>query len=146
MFRRPPHPPGMMQGHERPGDIRQLVIHELRFSKEQEEQYALLVREHRSAMDSMDEQSRTILTEYFGLLKSATTDKIQQDSLEHSLGNIQQEKLSLTLNHFSKVKAICNDAQKSGFENLIPEFLKVLNPAPRENHHPHERENPGERD
>lgn len=117
------HPPGIA-GEEGP---RNEIIERLKFDDAQVKQYDAYIREHRVAMNRLDEKMHLLKKElYTTLLSNNVTTK--QDSLINLIANTQQEAEHVNLNHFQKIGSICTPAQKPAFEALVNELSDLFMP------------------
>lgn len=131
LFRRPPH----VQGG-RPGErLDRHIAETLQLDDAQKQQFAKLKTEHHSKMLLSDAAYREALGNYFALLKKDTVDQQLQDSLQSNMTRIQNERATVTYQHFADLKAMCRPDQKQHFEALLPELMQVILPrndrAPR---------------
>jgi protein CpxP len=127
LFIRKPLPP------PRP-ELFKIIVRELQFSESQKEIYLGLRDEHHHQMEELDGRFREIFNVYLDQLKSHPEGSLR-DSLENQMGLIEKSKASITLEHFQKVKEICNEDQKKKFNELIPEISRFIN-RPREQRPP----------
>lgn len=111
--------------------IDDLFITQLRLSEAQQEQFKSLKFEHRSAMQKRDAEYRSLVEQYFSLLRGTTLDTVRRDSLQKLLVSIHSQKVSNTFQHFIALKNICSPEQQFLFEQLIPELSHVLMQPPR---------------
>ncbi len=122
-FRHPHPPPGMGAG---PLDRR--IVEKLHLDKDQEQKFEQLKSAHHAQMIALDEAYRGALGDYFALLKNDTIIPGQRDSLQAVLSRIQQQKASVTFQHFSDLKGLCTPEQKTNFNALLPELMQVILP------------------
>lgn len=66
----------------------------------------------------------------------------RKDSLERAKSQIQVQKVSVTYEHFSKLRAILRPEQQPKFDSLLPRLSQVIAPTPPQNKfNPSERRN-----
>lgn len=124
LFRRPPHGQG-----GRPGEgLDRHIVEVLQLDEAQKQQFAKLKTEHHSRMLLSDAAYREALGNYFDLLKKDTVDQRIQDSLQANMTRIQNERATVTYQHFADLKAMCRPEQKQHFEALLPELMQVILP------------------
>lgn len=128
-FRRPPHPPGV----EQPG---RRIVQQLQLDAAQQQQFEKLKSAHHEQMLTADRAYRDALGQYFALLKKDTVDTARRDSLQAVLTRIQQERASVTFQHFADLKALCTPEQRTRFDALLPDLMQVILPPRRDNRPP----------
>ncbi len=117
----------LQRGH-RPPPMRmeKFIPESLGFNEEQIQQFDGLRKDHHAQMQLLDEQNKQVLVSYLQLLEADFINTLQKDSLEKIISGIQQARATVTLNHFQKLKMICNASQKQKFNALIPELTRVI--------------------
>jgi Spy/CpxP family protein refolding chaperone len=106
------------------------LIKELNFDAKQQEQFMLLVNEHRKAADEFRGKIKTAKDSFFDLLKqSNVTDSSKRSAAAAVSSNTEQLDL-LTLEHFQKVRALCTPEQQKKFDNIIHQVTSMM-AAPR---------------
>jgi len=123
LFRRPPHPPGAG-----PAALDQRIVATLQLDAAQQQQFEQLKRTHHQQMQASDGAYREALGNYFALLKNDSMAPAQRDSLQATLTGIQNERASVTFQHFTDLKALCRPDQRPRFEALLPELMQVILP------------------
>ena len=119
------HPPFGKAPHE--GGPKKMIIERLRFSKDQENKFELLVQEHRNAVDSLNRISFELQNNYYDLLKHKSFNSSTLDSLSNQIGLNQEAIVFNNFKHFEKIKFICDDEQKNKFNALIDDILRDFN-------------------
>lgn len=114
---RPPHPP----------ELWRMVVNELHFNAQQEEQYQAVREKHRERMNAIEEEFASVLEQYMNQLKEAPNPAIE-DTLLNKLAELEKEKAAITLAHFRDVKGLCHPEQLDAFDQLIPQLLPVILP------------------
>jgi periplasmic protein CpxP/Spy len=112
----PPHPP-------KPDKV---IIERLKLTPEQVGEFEVLKHEHHSGINQLNEASKQLYQEYFGLLKSDTADIAAAQVLEQRLAEVQMQKDSVTFDHFIKLRALCTDEQKPLFDDFVDELGEIL--------------------
>ncbi len=119
---------------------RDYVIRNLNFSDGQIQKYEVLIKAHRTAMRSLNDEANEYRTSLFANLKNGQKADNNTDSLTTLIINTQKEIELVTYNHFAEVRALCTDAQKTEFDNIIGDVIKKMNGRPP--HPPHEGHGP----
>jgi Spy/CpxP family protein refolding chaperone len=105
------------------GGARAFIIRELNFTKDQEHQYDLLVKEHRDKAQSKRGSIREAKEEMFSLLKQeGVTDSAKRIAARKVSSQLEELDLS-TLDHFQKVRLICNAEQREKFDRIINRII-----------------------
>ncbi|HWA07805.1 MAG TPA: periplasmic heavy metal sensor [Ignavibacteria bacterium] len=139
--RQPPPPDGMMNERFMPPDgpdIRDnrkpgrpdLIIEKLKFNESQQKQFEGLKKEHRSQVEKLQDSSRILHDEYFGLLKQDSYDSRASLDLLAKISENQKELDKVTFEHFEKIKNICDSEQKKQFAALIDEIAHSFKLSP----------------
>ncbi len=144
-----PHPDGPPPHGESPRDY---VIRNLKFTDAQAKSYDVLIKDHQQAMRQLRHQGGEYRQALFAHLKDEYQNNSFTDSLTLLIATNQKEIEIVTYNHFVHVKALCDDAQKKEFDNIIGDVMKKMGgdpppgdrhgpppPGPRDaDHHPHD--------
>lgn len=120
--------PGMdkMQPPGRPDRL----IEKLKFNEAQAKQMEDLKREHKNKIDQLQDSSRKLHDEYFGLLKADSYDKNKAAELLEKISANQKELDAATFDHFEKIKALCTNEQKAEFVKMLDEIAHSLKQPP----------------
>ena len=86
----------------------------------------MIIKKHRTRIDSIEKKIRTNKDALFTLLKSDDSNK--RDSIITNLGGLQMEIESAHYSHFEKLKAICTPEQMDEFEELTKELGRLFAP------------------
>lgn len=134
LLRRPPQPPGG-RGHER---LDRHIVESLDLNAGQRQKFEQLKSAHHEQMLANERAYRDALGDYFALLKADTVAPAQRDSLQALLAHIQEERASVTFQHFSDLKALCSPEQQKRFTDLLPDLMRVILPGNTPPRHKHE--------
>jgi periplasmic protein CpxP/Spy len=115
------------------GGPRDYVISTLKFTDDQVKKYDELINEHQQSM----QQLRKSASEYRQALFTGVKNGNGPDSLAQLIGNNQKEIEIVTYKHFVQVRALCTDAQKTEFDNIIGDVTRSMNGGPGGGHPPH---------
>ncbi len=118
------------------------IIKTLKFTPEQEKQFAVLKDEHHSQMDVLHDSMRTVRNQYFDELKTDVVDTEKANQLNQTIARIQGKMHQLTFKHFTEVRKICTAEQKELFDEFIDEILRAMAPPPQGKKPPHGRRPP----
>lgn len=124
----------------RPETPRDFVIRSLSFTDEQTAKYDVMVREHQQSMRELRDKANEYRTALFAHLKNEQQFPRTIDSLTELVTGVQKQIETVTYNHFAQVRAICTDAQKPGFDNIIGDVIRKMNGRPH--HPPHDGQGP----
>ena len=97
------------------------IIKALSFSKEQVDDYGLLIDKHRKTFDSLENKIQEQQKELYKGLRDGASGKVALDSLSLFLGKIEKAKFD----HFKELRMLCTPTQKIAFDLLAPK-LPVL--------------------
>ena len=122
----------------RPGDGRAYLIKSLKLNDKQQQQFDSLRKNHFEQMTSYNEEMRRLKDELFDNLHQPAIGNI--DSITNRIGEIQSKIDLQTFRHFSAVRAMLNEDQKSKFDITIKDVLHRM--APKGDRPP----GPGERE
>lgn len=120
-------------------ETHKIIIEKLHYDQHQQQQFEALRQEQHETMKRLDEEFDRVANEYFSLLKSDVLDSAAKDSLESVMANLQIQKANSLFEHFQKLKNLCRDDQKPAFDELLPELLHLIRPAPEKNPPPESR-------
>lgn len=108
------------------GTPKDFLINELRLDSKQQEQLDILVKEHQLATKEFRQKTRTAKESFFGLLKQANvSDSVKQATAKKI--SVQTEALDIiTLNHFQKIRDLCNREQQKKFDEILQEITTMI--------------------
>jgi Spy/CpxP family protein refolding chaperone len=103
-----------------------IMAKELHLNDQQRKQLYALIDEHRKESRSLKDKIRTAKNELFDLAKDSIANenkkRIAIDKTSKYIGQLD----SLTLNHFQKIRSICNDDQKKLFDELLKKMAVAI--------------------
>ncbi len=117
--------------HDRPGGPRKLdreIVETLQLNAAQQQQFEQLKTAHHEQMQTSDRAYRDALDNYFALLKNDSFVPARRDSLQAVLSQIQKDRVTVTFQHFSDLKALCSPEQRPHFAELLPNLMQVMLP------------------
>jgi len=109
------------QGPEKRGDM---IIEKLKLDDAQKKQFEDLKAEHRKQIESIQESSRKLHDDYFGILKTDPVDTNKANMIVQQIADNQKELDRVTFKHFEKLRGVLNNEQKELFVKLIDEIAK----------------------
>ncbi|MEJ6584225.1 MAG: hypothetical protein QNL61_01425 [Crocinitomicaceae bacterium] len=116
---RPPHP-------HNEGGPKKFIVEKLGFDEAQTNAYDLIIKQHRSSIQSIENNIRRNKDALFTLLKE--DDITTKDSIINNLGALQMGVEAAHYAHFEAVKKICNDEQLERFDELTNELGRLFSP------------------
>jgi len=127
-----------MGGGERPNEMIQDKLH---FTDAQTKEFDALRERHHDSIMTLQRQGQELRKQYFDMLKHPeASDSSRIDSIGNAIGNNQKQIEFVTYRHFRQVRALCDDKQKAGFDEIIDDVLRVMS---RQHHSPKETEQRG---
>ena len=121
---KPPKHEGGPQG-EGP---KKIIIERLNFDEGQQQQYEVIITEHRSKTRELNKTSRKLHDELYSLLIENVIDKTKADSITQTIAENQKAIDNLNFDHFQKIKAICKDGQIENFNGLVLDLTHLFGP------------------
>jgi hypothetical protein len=118
------------------GSPKEFLASQLKFDEQQKMQYFDLAQEHHENAQKIREKIKISKDAFFDLLKqSNVTDSAQRAAARNV--SLNMEELDLyTLEHFKKVRALCNQEQKEKFDAIIHQITGAVTDQPRPPSHP----------
>ncbi len=101
------------------------LIHKTGMDSLQKEKYYELVEEHRKATRRLKDDLKKAREDYFSFLGKEVSDSSKQSALQ-KINSIYVELASITFDHFTAVRALCNNDQKVKFDDAIEEVLNMM--------------------
>ena len=131
IWRRParlplPPPPPPMAGSRPPVNMRE----ELQLTRDQDEQFRLLERTNRVAIDSIKRLGRDARELFFANLHNANATAAQLDSMAGILGNYHKQIELQTFHHFASFRKLLDSKQQPVFDSVIGDVLRTLPEQP----------------
>ena len=102
------------------------LLEQLKFSEQQVAEFEKLKEEHRHKMDSLREISKEVHRLFFDNLKNEKQDTAKVNDLARAIANNQTQIELVTFNHFKEVRKLCDDKQKTTFDEIIQEVLRRM--------------------
>ena len=115
--KQPPTPKGTPQ---------EFLVKELQLDAKQQDELNVLVKEHRQAAEQLRVKTREAKEQLFDLLKQPVATDSTKQAAAKAVSATTEELDLLTLNHFQKVRAICNAEQQKKFDAIINEVVRMM--------------------
>ncbi len=109
---------------------KQIIIDRLHFDESQQKKYSELVEDHRAKSRELNKNSRDLHNKLYELLKENLINKIEADSLILIIADNQKAIDNLNLDHFQKIKSICNTNQMELYNKLVDDLTHLFSPPP----------------
>jgi len=120
-------PPRHEDGKQGEGP-KKIIIERLNFDEGQQQQYEVIITEHRSKTRELNKTSRKLHDELYSLLIENVIDKTKADSITQTIAENQKAIDNLNFDHFQKIKAICKDGQIENFNGLVLDLTHLFGP------------------
>jgi len=118
----------------------EFLIRELQLDAKQQEQLEVLRAAHRDAAVVLRKQLRETKEMFFALIKQPGITDSMKLAAAKPVSNITEKLDLLALNHFIKVRAICNEEQQKKFDKIIEQVTEMISkagePPPGEGYRP----------
>lgn len=114
------------QQREKPAEF---LIRELQLDAKQQKQLEVLRAEHRDAAVVLRKQLRERKEMFFALIKEPGITDSMKLAAAKPVSNITEKLDLLALDHFIKVRAICNEKQQNKFDKIIEQVTEMISKA-----------------
>lgn len=108
--------------------VKNFLIDELKLDAGQQQQFASLVSEHRAAAEQAQRRIHECRDSLVQQLSATPANEETITRLSEEIGDQQAHLEKATMDHFSKVRAICNPSQQQKFDEVIREALHMMAP------------------
>lgn len=108
----------------------EFIERELRFSDEQKKEFAQLRNEHQQAARNILEQLRKAKTDLFALVRVPDLPENILEEKQREIGRLQSELDMTTFRHFQKIRSMCTEQQRTRFDVVMDEMLRLLGAPP----------------
>ncbi|MEQ9217283.1 MAG: hypothetical protein RLO17_04530 [Cyclobacteriaceae bacterium] len=129
MFVMRPRPPIGQVG------IKEEISRELNFTETQKATFDEMAKAHRESMRELDRHEHQLMKSFFGQLSSDRAGD-NNDSLLQEIIQLEKEKITVTYTHFEELKALCDEDQRTRFDQVINKIIPVLTNAPEKTMNP----------
>ena len=128
------HPPGDHFPQRPP--VGEFLVHELNLNDNQVKLFDELKRAHHEKVEKIQKELHVMHDSYFDLLKSDNVDSTKVNSIADQMSALQKETELITFNHFKDVRNILTPEQKTKFDSVIDDVLRMMAPHPPDGHPP----------
>jgi Spy/CpxP family protein refolding chaperone len=102
------------------------LLEQLKFSEQQQQQFEALAKDHRLKAQALRPKIREAKEAMFGLVKQpGVSDSVKKAAAEKASMYIKELDL-YTLEHFEKVRAICDPQQQEKFDEILNQLTMVI--------------------
>ncbi len=112
------------------GTPNEFLVKELKLDDRQQQALTALVKEHRRAVDQLRGQVKAAKDSLFDLVKKENLTDSARQSAAAAVSRITEQIDLLTLDHFRKIRALCNPEQQRQFDEILHRVAAMLG-APR---------------
>jgi Spy/CpxP family protein refolding chaperone len=103
-----------------------IMAKELQLDKQQQKQLYVLIDEHRKESMILRNKIRVAKKEMFDLAKNPVVNENEKRLAVGKTGKSIADLDMLTLNHFQKIRSICNEPQKKLFDELLKKMAMTI--------------------
>ncbi len=108
------------------GSPQEFLTKELNLNKQQQEQFDVLRREHRSKTEALREKVKAAKDELFELIKEPNATDSAKQLAARGVSMLTEEIDINTVNHFQKVRALCTPEQQQKFDGIIRQLTRMM--------------------
>ena len=108
------------------GTPQNFLVESLKLDAKQQEQLEVLVKEHRQAAEQLRMKTKDSKEALFDLLKQLNVSDSTKQAAAKAVSVTTEELDLLTLNHFQKVRALCNLEQQKKFDEIINDVIRMM--------------------
>ena len=102
------------------------LIKELKLDTKQQEQVEVLVKEHQQMAELLRERIRIEKEKFFDLLQQPDATDSAKTAASAAANYLVQKVDLMTLNHFQKIRALCNPEQQKRFDEIIHQVTAMM--------------------
>jgi flagellar basal body-associated protein FliL len=121
----PPQQPPRQQG----GTPAEFLIRELQLDSGQQVQLEILRAAHKDAAVALRNQMKDAKQLFFALIKQPGATDSEKQAAAKAVSNVYEKIDLLTLNHFTKIRALCNARQQIRFDAIIEQLTDMISKA-----------------
>ena len=122
------------------GTPQEFLVKELKLDGGQQAIFEVLRKEHHDSATILRDEVKLVKESFFDLLKQSNVTDSMKLAAANKVCAITQKIDLLTLNHFQKVRAICNIEQQQKFDKIINQVIDMIGhpqqPGRPENNNP----------
>ena len=102
------------------------LVKTLGFDETQKNAYRQLVKEHRSAADSLKNEIGKAKDDFYSLLQQPAVTDAEKIAAAKNISLLTEKMDLVTFDHFKKVRSICNTEQQRKFDAVITEVMHMI--------------------
>lgn len=119
-----------LKGGDKPTQIKggpaKFIIKELNLNSQQQEQYLTLVEEHQTGVRRIRAEIKEAKDTFFGLLRQPQITEPEKIAASKKISAFTEQLDLFTLNHFAKLRAICDAKQQKKFDEIIKQVIQMM--------------------
>jgi hypothetical protein len=104
--------------HGGPGKVKEMIITDLHFDKQQSKAYEMLIKDHQQSFKELQNMKAKTKRQLYLLLDDKNDSTKRREELIMDLGNVQTEIEELNYAHFHDIYKICKPEQHVYFKKL----------------------------
>jgi hypothetical protein len=108
------------------GPAKEYLEKELALNEQQLKTYTELRQAHFATMQQVNRDLRSLKEEFFDHLSNGKNDTTQVHQLAQQIANNEAKKELATFDHFTKLGSILNEQQKTKFDKIIKNVLRMM--------------------
>jgi periplasmic protein CpxP/Spy len=108
------------------GAPNEFLIRELKLDTAQQAQLDVLVKEHRQMAEQIREKVKAAKDSLFDLVKNPNATDSAKQNAAAACSKLTEQLDVLTVNHFQKVRALCNAEQQKKFDEIIQDITRMM--------------------
>ncbi len=108
------------------GSAKEFLIKELKLDTAQQVQLEVLVKDHRLAAEQIRKKVKEAKDSLFDLISESDATDSAKQMAAGACSRLTEQLDLLTLNHFQKIRALCNTEQQKTFDNIIHEVTRMM--------------------
>jgi Spy/CpxP family protein refolding chaperone len=121
----PPQQPPRQQG----GTPAEFLIRELQLDSVQQVQLEVLREAHKEAAVALRNQMKDAKQLFFALTRQPGATDSEKQATAKTVSNIYEKIDLLTLNHFTKIRVLCNARQQMQFDKILERLTEMISKA-----------------
>ncbi len=112
------------------GSIELFLKKELSLTDDQFRAYSALIKEHRALSRTLNETNRTDMNHLMQSIRMEQPDTLKMVELSQRMGQNEAQKALNTAYHFHQFRELLTAGQKTKFDALLEDVIKMMAPAP----------------
>lgn len=108
------------------GGPAKFIISELNLSPDQQARFLALADEHQQQVRPLREEVKNAKDHFFSLLAQPNTSDSAKKAAAKAVSSYTEKIDLITLDHFAKVRALCNAEQQQKFDDIIKRVTQMM--------------------